>query len=262
MNDYYPVPEEIEDFVYVSQLLQAEGIRTGILAQRRAKPFCMGSLYWQLNDCWPAISWSGIDYFGNWKALHHFVKQDFKNIILAPYIHDDTLELFVVSDSLAPFKARVHMKLMDFFGNSRLKKTFSVEIDSNSSQCITKELLPKFLNGNSTKDHFLYVELKKDKRVIDTRTVLFEKPKDLDLNKKTYYVKYNKIKGGYEIILKSTVLIKSLCIEPLAEGELTENFFDLIPGKEKRIIFKFWENLDFPPNYFKYRSLNDVLDKY
>ena len=62
MERYYRVPRDFESFVYVSQLLQAEGMKTGIEAQRRAKPYCMGSLYWQLNDCWPAASWSSVDY--------------------------------------------------------------------------------------------------------------------------------------------------------------------------------------------------------
>jgi beta-mannosidase len=110
MANYYPVPEDFEDFIYVSQLLQAEGIRTGILAQRRAKPFCMGSLYWQLNDCWPAISWSGIDYSGQWKALHYFAAEDFKNILISPIINNDTLGVYVVSDSLSSFNAELHLK--------------------------------------------------------------------------------------------------------------------------------------------------------
>lgn len=262
MSDYYLVPEEFEDFVYVSQLLQAKGIRTGILAQRRAKPFCMGSLYWQLNDCWPAISWSSIDYSGNWKALHYFAKQDFKNIIVSPYLTNDSLKLYVVSDSLSDVYMHIDISLMDFYGKIKNKVSSVMTIPKNSSQVIFHEHLNNVLGQNSSKKHFLYVELKANDKIIDNRTVLFEKPKDVDLNEKTYYINFNKIKEGYEIILKSTILIKSLYIEPLAEGELTENFFDLIPGKEKRIIFKTRKNLDIPPNYFKYKSLNDILDKY
>jgi len=262
MQDYYPVPDKLEDFVYLSQVLQAEGIRTGILAQRRAKPFCMGSLYWQLNDCWPAISWSGIDYFGNWKALHHFAKQDFKNIILAPYLYNDSLELFLVSDSLHQLTVQVHLQLMDFYGQSKMKKSFTVHVKPNSSQSIYKVSVAEILDANSPKNHFIYAELAYSENIIDTRTILFDEPKNLDLDENTFYSKYNKIKGGYEIILKSAMLIKSMCIEPLTEGELSENFFDLIPGKEKRIIFKSRENLDIPPNYFEYKTLNEILNEY
>ena len=61
----------LEDYVYVSQLLQAWGVGYGILQHIKQQPHCMGTLYWQLNDCWPVASWSSIDYYGNWKALHY-----------------------------------------------------------------------------------------------------------------------------------------------------------------------------------------------
>ena len=61
----------LEDFCYVSQLLQAWGTGYGIFQHIKQQPHCMGTLYWQLNDCWPVASWSSIDYYGNWKALHY-----------------------------------------------------------------------------------------------------------------------------------------------------------------------------------------------
>lgn len=64
----------LEDYVYVSQLLQAWGTGYGIFQHIKQQPHCMGTLYWQLNDCWPVASWSSIDYYGNWKALHYRVK--------------------------------------------------------------------------------------------------------------------------------------------------------------------------------------------
>lgn len=74
MMEYYGVDSRslsLEDYCYVSQLLQAWGTGYGILQHLLAQPHCMGTLYWQLNDCWPVASWSSIDYYGNWKALHY-----------------------------------------------------------------------------------------------------------------------------------------------------------------------------------------------
>ena len=61
----------LENYCYVSQLLQAWGVGYGIFQHIDRQPHCMGTLYWQLNDCWPVASWSSIDYYGNWKALHY-----------------------------------------------------------------------------------------------------------------------------------------------------------------------------------------------
>ena len=73
MRQYYGFDSRslsLEDYAYVSQLLQAWGVGYGILCHL-SDPRCAGTLYWQLNDCWPVASWSSIDYYGNWKALHY-----------------------------------------------------------------------------------------------------------------------------------------------------------------------------------------------
>ena len=103
MERDFPVPDDFEDFVYVSQLVQAYGLSKAIEAQRRAKPVCMGSLYWQLNDCWPGISWSGLDYFGNWKALHYEAQHDFATFLISIDVHS----IYIVSDSLNSIEAQI-----------------------------------------------------------------------------------------------------------------------------------------------------------
>ena len=262
MKNYYPVPDDFNDFVYISQLLQAEGIRTGILAQRRAKPFCMGSLYWQLNDCWPAVSWSGIDYTGNWKALHYFVKQDFQNIIINPYLHNDTLDVFVVSDSLIDILANIDISLIDFKGEIKFKESFELTVLKNSSQLVLSNSVINILNQNSPQNHFLHIEFKSNKQILDSRNILFEKAKDLQLEKMSFDSRFKKIQDGYEIILNSNVFIKSLYLQNATNGHLSENFIDLIPGIEKRVIFKTDKDDNNPARYFKYMSLNEIINKY
>ena len=62
------------NIVVLSQIMQAFAIKSAVEIHRRSKPFCMGTLYWQFNDCWPAISWSSVDYFGNWKVMKFSAK--------------------------------------------------------------------------------------------------------------------------------------------------------------------------------------------
>lgn len=78
MRQYYGFDSKslsLEDFCYVSQLLQAWGTGYGIFQHIKQQPHCMGTFYWQLNDCWPVASWSSIDFYGNWKALHYRAKE-------------------------------------------------------------------------------------------------------------------------------------------------------------------------------------------
>ncbi len=92
-------PKNFEEFVYFSQLTQAHAISSAINAHRLDAPRCMGTLYWQLNDCWPAPTWSSIDYYGNWKALHYSVRDDFRQVaILKKTDSKGNVELFLKSD--------------------------------------------------------------------------------------------------------------------------------------------------------------------
>jgi beta-mannosidase len=116
MEMYYNVPDNFEDFTYVSQLLQAKGYRTAIEAHRRAMPHCMGSLYWQLNDCWPTISWASVDYYYRWKASHYAVKNAFEEVILSALEEQEHVAVYVVSDKLDDIPAQLHIQLIDFDG--------------------------------------------------------------------------------------------------------------------------------------------------
>ena len=88
MRQYYGFDSKslsLEDYCYVSQLLQAWGTGYGIFQHIKQQPHCMGTLYWQLNDCWPVASWSSIDYYGNWKALHYRVQKLFSDNVDLKY---------------------------------------------------------------------------------------------------------------------------------------------------------------------------------
>ncbi|MDO4740726.1 MAG: glycoside hydrolase family 2 protein, partial [Eubacteriales bacterium] len=79
----YKYPSSFDNLLYCSQLLQADAIRYGVEHWRRNRGRCMGAIYWQLNDCWPVASWSSVDYFGRWKALHYAAKRFFAPVLLS-----------------------------------------------------------------------------------------------------------------------------------------------------------------------------------
>lgn len=72
-NDWY-LPSGFEQFVYTTQVMQAFAVEQAIKAHLKGKPYCMGTLYWQINDAWPSLSWASRDYHGHWKALHYKAK--------------------------------------------------------------------------------------------------------------------------------------------------------------------------------------------
>jgi beta-mannosidase len=108
---YFSVPKDFPDFVAKSQATQAKGMQIAIDAHRRAKGHCWGTLYWQLNDCWPGPSWSSRDVFGRKKQLHKELAMLFAPITLLPKFEQDSLSVFLVSDFIDTVKIRAHVQL-------------------------------------------------------------------------------------------------------------------------------------------------------
>ena len=136
-------PIGFEELLYMSQLLQADGIQSGIEAHRRNKDRCYGSLYWQLNDCWPGASWSSIDYYGKWKALHYKVKEAFAPVIVSHEFVDGDLLISVVSDRLSKFDGELLVTLSEFKGIERIlnwSQVVNLEPNSTKKSCVFLQL--------------------------------------------------------------------------------------------------------------------------
>lgn len=112
----YRSSQNLRKYAYTTQLMQADAIRTAILAYRRAKPYCMGTIYWQFNDCWPVISWSGMDFYGRYKALQYAVKEAYAPVAISALKEKDELCVYVLSDVKEPLKVEQKVSMMDFEG--------------------------------------------------------------------------------------------------------------------------------------------------
>jgi beta-mannosidase len=232
MERDYKVPENDEDYVYVSQLVQARGMRMGIEAHRRAKPYNMGTLYWQLNDCWPGISWSSIDHFGNWKALHYEAKEAFENVLISFERKGDHVGIYIVNDLLKNLEETLVLQLYDFKGNVLWSSSLEVEVDRNSSVLAQSFFVENMsvLDGN---------EVLLDAKYGDyTNTYFFEKPKNLALENGDLDIEIQKVAEGFSIELKSQVFQKNVMLMASAKGHFSDNYFDLKPNETKTVLFK------------------------
>ena len=106
---YFRMPKSIENIVYLSQVQQGLAIQTAVEYFRSLRPYCMGALYWQLNDNWPVASWSSIDYLGNWKVLHYMAKRFFAPQLLTVRPENGKPTLFAVNDALAEVRGRLRV---------------------------------------------------------------------------------------------------------------------------------------------------------
>ena len=117
MTDYYRLPKDFESLVYLTQVLQAEAIRFGVEHWRRNRHRTSGTLYWQLNDCWPVASWASLDYYGRWKALHYAARRFHAPLLLS--IEDDQTKMgvHVTSDLTEPWGGTIRWSLETLEGD-------------------------------------------------------------------------------------------------------------------------------------------------
>jgi len=231
MERDFPVPSKGEDYVYMSQVLQAYGMTKGIYAHRRAKPYNMGTLYWQLNDCWPAVSWSSIDGLGNWKALHYQVKKAFENVIISTSKKEKELEVYIVNDTFSEIKDTLVISHLDFNGTVIFKEEALVSSPINSSKIVYKyQLKNKEFDHNNT---FLKITFGESEYYH-----YFAKPKNLNLINEPIAIEIIKNKDGFLMKLNSETLQKEVFLFSEEKGTWQDNFFDLLPGVSKEIQFK------------------------
>jgi beta-mannosidase len=249
MTRDFPVPTSMEKYNYVSQLLQAYGMKIAIEAHRLAKPYCMGSLYWQLNDCWPVTSWSTLDYYGNWKAAHYQVKESFAPIYLAVTENENGYSIIGSNDNLDVKEGIVTAKLLDFSGKelwtASKNCTLSDEINTTCMQ-ISNADLPKFVKEKTV----LEIEFTSNQKKSIAHHY-FVKPKELQLEQPTIELK---IVGETLIELKTNTLAKNVYLQA-KNTFFEENYFDLIPGIPKII------KTEKPTQETKVLSLFDVMNE-
>ncbi|WP_282088096.1 beta-mannosidase [Aquimarina algiphila] len=259
MLRHYKKPKDFASFLYVSQLLQAHGIKVGIEAHRRNRDRCMGSLYWQINDCWPVASWSSIDYYGKWKALHYTAKKSFQNILISYENKKDTINVFVVSDSLKSVPALLNIRLLDFDGNQIKEWKKQLTIDENQSKKYLTILKNDFLKETPHNNLVLHTELLINERILSENTLYLSPYKSLDFPDPNLSYSITQEKDHFKILLKTQKIAKDVFLSSDSNANFSDNYFDMLPNTEKRIHIKKsdLETLESFKNTFKVMTLID-----
>lgn len=232
----YKKPKDFESFLYVNHVLQAEGIKFALEGHRRAAPYCMGSLYWQINDCWPVASWSSTDYYQRWKALQYFAKKGFEPVLVSPYIDKDSIKIDVINDRLNEINAELVIKVIDVDGKEIKKESHKIIIPANSSDTYFKAKDNSFLKNIKTNSQFLITELWVNNELISDNSLFFRPIKEIDLPNPNVKFTITSENNGYSISLETDKLAKNTYLTiGDEEGFFSDNYFDLFPGKKTTI---------------------------
>ena len=235
----YLEPKDFESFLYVSQVLQAEGIKIGAEHLRRIRPHNMGSLFWQIDDCWPVASWSSIDYTGRWKALQYYARRFYSEILLSPHEDNGNIDFFVVSDRLRPTIAQLKLSLLDFDGHTLWNQQQDIEVAPLTSKSYLTVPISTMLAGKDAKAVFLFAELVVGGKTVTSNEHFFQPYKNLSLPRPQVSADVVPTRTGFKIILSSDKVARSVYLSaPGYTGFFVDNYFDLIPGRNVEVEFR------------------------
>jgi beta-mannosidase len=266
IHDYmlkdYSEPKDFASLLYASQVLQAEGIKIGAEHLRRNRPRSMGSIYWQLNDCWPVASWSSLDYYGRWKALQYYARRFYSPLLVSPHLENGSFAVYVVSDKTTSTSAQLRVRLMTLDGNLINDSTQSIQIPELSSKVYVQRPLSEFVNANGTDSAkiFAVADLLVDGKAVSSNILYFVPTKQVDLPEAQIISELTSETGGYRLRLSSKVLARSVYISlGDIDAKLSENYINLIPGEPQDIRIEASAPLDQLKAELKVISLVDAF---
>ena len=234
----YPQPKDFASFLYVSQVLQAEGIKIGAEHFRRSRPETMGSIFWQLNDCWPVASWSSIDYYGRWKALQYYARRFYAPLLVSPHIEDGAVKVYIVSDKTEPQPAQLRVRLMDFSGKTLLDESRTVALSPLASKVYLDWPLKKLTDAGAanTSGVFVVAELSTSEGKTSRNLIYLAPTKEVHLLPAALKVEAAGVKGSYKLRVNSAVLARSVYLSfGDLDVKLSDNYFDLLPAETVEI---------------------------
>jgi beta-mannosidase len=233
--DWFRLPKDFESTLWLSQILQGMAVKYAVEHWRRNMPRTMGTLYWQLNDCWPAVSWSSIDYHHRWKALHYLARRFFAPLLVSAVedMTTDSVAIHVTSDLRETGTGKLIWKVTDVKGETLGDGEKQLKILPNRSHRVQVLKVNKYLQEKGNRDLMLWFDLMVDGRVVSGDFVTLARPKHLELYKPDISMSVSsKKKGNASVILtaQAPALWAWLELEG-TDARFSDNFFHILPGK-------------------------------
>ncbi len=237
LAERFQLPKNLEAVVYASQLNQATAIKYGVEHFRRHRGYTMGSIYWQLNDPWPVASWSSLDYYGRYKALHYFAKRFYQKVALGLFNENGQITINIANEGLDSFDGYIKAGVMK--NDLAVVSSFEKAVSVNALSSLDALSLPNN-DFEGSFDTFFFAELYTSSGELLARsTELGSKPKYFKLLKPTIEIKATRCDDGVKLSFTTDVLAKNVQVDfKNHDIILSDNYFDLLGGEPYDIIAK------------------------
>ena len=246
LSEHFDIPEDIHDWHYLTQLNQARALKTGCEWFRANAPRTFGTLYWQLNDCWPVTSWSAVDGYGRKKLLWYATRAFYADRLLSIQPNGDERCLYFINDHDETWQAEVKVTRQNFLGEMKSQTSFEIEVSPRSVRSI--QLDRDITKSNAQQDEFILVQAGEHRA-----TWFFDIDKHLNYPKPDFELSLN----GDTLQLLAKSFLRDICVfvdklEPAASAN--NQLITLLPGETYDFKFE-------TPRTFKLAELesNDII---
>ncbi len=236
MLDTFRLPKDFESLVYLSMVLQAEGIRFGVEHWRRHPDRVAGTLYWQLNDCWPVASWSSLDFFGRWKALHYAARRFYAPLLLSIEDKPPEMSVHVTNDRLEAWEGRVDWSLESFDQQVLVAGSAPVKTAAQSSAQACALDFSKSITDDNIRRLVFIAELWQGNQLMARQTAFFAPIKHLELADPGLKVSIGANDGQLivDVTAQSLALLVEACL-PGSEAVFSDNYINMPAGRTSEI---------------------------
>ncbi|MBS1816087.1 MAG: glycoside hydrolase family 2 protein [Acidobacteria bacterium] len=239
LDQYQGKPKDFISRVYLSQVMQAEAMKLGTEHHRFDMPRTMGSLIWQLNDCWPVASWAMIDYSGQPKAVMYYARRFNAPVLVASEMDGSIVRTHIVSDRDEAFEAEIERKLIDLDGKVLADERKPVHVEKNTSTD-AGTMDAAAVAGYDPARTVLLLTLREAGKPIAQNAFFFVKPKDMALRTAEIKKDMQRVGAGvYRIRLSASTYMRDVSLDfGEVPARISDNFFDIAPGQTVEITVR------------------------
>ena len=241
IGHYFKPPKDFETTLWLSQILQGYGIKIGAEYWRQTMPKSMGCVFWQYNDIWPGMSWSSVDYFGRWKALHYMARKFYSPVLVSGLENLETgkLDIFVTNDFLEAKHGKLSWKATDLTGKFLAGDSFRVSISSRESINVRTLDFQDLINKSGANGFLAWLDLDIGGKTVSQNLVLFALPKEYQLADPALDAQVDETANGFTVTVtaRNPALWVWAGLED-ADAEFSDNFFHLSPNAPQKILVK------------------------
>ncbi len=227
LKRHFAAPRSLDDWHFLTQLNQARAVGLGVEWFRAHTGRCMGTLYWQLNDCWPVTSWAAVDGYGRKKLLWYATRHFYADRLLTVQPHGDALFVHLVNDTAEPWKTSLTVQRRAFSGDVRAETAVHAEVPPRSA--VRVRLEPDVAHTDRPEAELLVAEAD------GQRTFwYFARDKDLRYPEPGFEAELTQAEGGYALHIAAHTLLRDLCLlaDKLEPDATTDTqLLTLLPGE-------------------------------